>query len=299
MTIIGKILTFLIFVFSLLFLGFAIVINNTNKDPRTKQSWYETVLDLRKGIQNYREDLKAKEEENTSLKSQLNTSMQELAAVRARNKTEIDELTSKVAAMENVKDQAVTKLQQSQVLIATIQTDIEKKTKENLDLSDRIKQLDIKIAGLNQEVTTQKNQRIAAQIERDTLKGRLNENERELARLAQELEQSRDQKLAQQSPGSQVIPSPPPVDVQGKVTGVDLDKGLVSINKGSDHGLAKAHTMNVYRLGPKAEWVCMIRIIQVSDHEAVGLIVMPQNRKPTVLRDDLVGSSILPTTSGR
>jgi predicted phage tail protein len=297
MTIIGKILTFLIFVFSLLFLGFAIVINNTNKDPRTKQSWYETVLDLRKAMNNYKEDIKAKEEEIAANRAEIVARTKEQADTIARHTKQLEELSAKVAAAENAKEAAVTKLQQSQVLIATIQSDIEKKTKENLDLSDRIKQLDIKIAGLNQEVTTQKNQRIAAQIERDTLKGRLNENERELARLQQELENSRDQKLAQASPGEASKAAPPPVDVQGKVVGVA--GGLISINKGSDHGIAKAHTMEIYRLSPKAEWVARIRIIQVSDHEAVGQIVLPQNRTPTVLPNDLVGSTILATAAGR
>ena len=71
MTIIGKILTFLIFVFSLLFLGFAIIINNTNKDPRTKLSWYERTKQLEAGQKNYIDDIKAKDEENNSLHSQL------------------------------------------------------------------------------------------------------------------------------------------------------------------------------------------------------------------------------------
>lgn len=299
MTIIGKILTFLIFVFSLLFLGFAIIINNTNKDPRTKQSWYERVKVMEVAEKNFREDLLAKEQELTSLRSQIVAAARELAETKARIETERSELNSKVSVAENAMNNAITKFQQSQVVIATIQADIEKKTKENLDLSDRIKQLDIKLADLNQKNTTEKNLRIAAQIERDTTKARLTENEAEITRLAREVETIRDQRSNVPGPGNLAKPQPPPVDVQGVVTAVTSDGAYISINKGSDHGLAKSQTLEVYRLSPKPEWVARIRIMQVSNHEAVGMVVEPQNRKPTVLKGDQVGSSILPTSLGR
>lgn len=297
MTIIGKILTFLIFVFSLLFLGFAIIINNTNKDPRTKQSWYERVKLLEAGQKNYIEDLKAKEEELASLRSQMANAGKELTEVKARIDTERAELNNKVSVAENNAKNAVDKFVQAQVVIGTMQGDVEKKTKENLELSDRLKQSDIKIANLIQQGTDEKNKRVAAQIESQTYRGKLDEAEKNVTRLDRELEDMREKKgqmLLQQDPGK---PQPPPVDVQGVVTGVTLESGLISVNKGSDHGLAKHQTLEVYRLSPKAEWVARIKIIQVTDHEAIGMIVLPQNRKVTVLKGDQVGSSILPASN--
>ncbi len=299
MTIIGKILTFLIFVFSLLFLGFAIIINNTNKDPRTKQSWYEQVQILKKSVTNHQEDLKAKEEELNSLRSQVVSLSKEQQETKARFETEKAELLNRASVAENTKDAAVTKLQQNQVLIGTIQADLEKKTKETLDLSDRLKQSEIVKADLNQKIATEKNQRVAAQIELSTVKGRLAEAEGENTRLAREVENIRETKMQAMNPADLTKPQPPPVDVQGKVTGVTSDGLYIEINKGSDHGLAKNQTLEVYRLAPKADWVARIRIIQVSDHSAVGIIVLPQNRKVSILKDDLVGSSILPGAAGR
>lgn len=294
MTIIGKILTFLIFVFSLLFLGFAIIINNTNKDPRTKQSWYEQVQLLKKAEVNYKEDLKAKEEELASLRSQNVALGKELTDTKGRMDVERAELNNKVSVAEAAKDTAVTKFQQSQVVIATIQNDIEKKSKENLDLSDRVKQQEIKAASLTQSLTVANNARVAAQNERDTLKARLVDAENENTKLAREVENIRDQRLQALTPAERAKPQPPPVDVQGKVTAVTSDGLYIGINKGSDHGLAKNQTLEVYRMSPKPDWIARIRIIQVNDHEAVGIIVEPTNRKPTILKDDLVGSSILP-----
>lgn len=293
MTIIGKILTFLIFVFSLLFLGFAIIINNTNKDPRTKQSWYERVKQLEAGQKNYVDDLKAKQEELDFIRSQNVALAKEVADSKARFDLERTELNTKVSVAENNANNLSTKFQQSQVAIGIIQSDIEKKTKEVLDLSERLKQADIKYAALVQENTTNKNQKVAAQIESQTYRGKLDEAEKDLYRLGREMEDLREKQSQPQNAANAGKPQPPPVDVQGQVTGVTTESGLVSINKGSDHGLAKNHTLEVYRLSPKPEWVGRIRIIQVSDHEAVGMLVLPQNRKVTVLKGDLVGSSIL------
>lgn len=300
MTIIGKILTFLIFVFSLLFLGFAIIINNTNKDPRTKLNWYERTKQLEAAVKNSGDDLMAKEAELVSLRSQNLSLSKELVENKTRTDTIVKELTEKASILENAKNTVVTKLEQSQVVIATIQSDIEKKTKEVLELSDRLKQSEIKLADLVQKNTSEKNQRIAAQIERDTTRQRFDEAEKDLLRLQRELDDLRERRSQPQANNDNgTKPQPPPTDVQGKVVKVSDDGALVSINKGSDHGLAKNQTLEVFRFSPKAEWVARIRIIQVNEHEAVGMIVLPQNRKVTVLPGDQVGSSILPAGAGR
>jgi hypothetical protein len=113
--------------------------------------------------------------------------------------------------------------------------------------------------------------------------------------LRREIENMREQKLQKMTPQDMSKAEPPPVDVQGKVTAVTSDGIYIEINKGSDHGLAKNQTLEVYRLAPKAGWVARIRIVQVSDHSAVGIVVLPLNRKVTIVKDDLVGSTILPT----
>lgn len=299
MTIIGKILTFLIFVFSLLFLGFAIIINNTNKDPRTKQSWYEQVQILKASVKNHQDDLKAKMEELDSLRSQFVSLGKELQETKSRSETEKAELINRASVAENAKDAAVTKLQQNQVALGVFTADLEKKTKETLDLSDRLKQADITKADLNSKLAIANNTRVAAQIELQAVKNRLGEAEGENTRLAREIENIRETKNQATNLADLSKPQPPPVDVQGKVTGVTSDGIYIEINKGSDHGLAKNQTLEVYRLSPKADWVARIRIIQVSDHSAVGIIVLPQNRKVTILKDDLVGSSILPGAANR
>jgi hypothetical protein len=67
-------------------------------------------------------------------------------------------------------------------------------------------------------------------------------------------------------------PNPPSVYVKGTVKKVDPD-GLVQISLGSDQGIKVNHTLEVYRLKPQADYLGLIRIVDVKHHEAVGRMV--------------------------
>jgi chromosome segregation ATPase len=295
MTIIGKILTFLIFVFSLLFLGFAIIINQTNKDPRSQKSWVTIAYEQQQALADYAKDIAALKEENVAVVSQLVAAKNELDATKQRIETERKELNDKMTALQNAKDVVVQKFNESQVILKAAQDDVANKTKENLDLSERVKKLQGEYAKLNQDYTTERNQKTEAQIERDTLKERANALEQQILQLSRQIEEVQQANLQRaQASGQGSKPQPPPTDVQGEVLAVS-EAGLVSINKGSDHGLAKNQTLEVYRLTPKPEWVARVRLIEVSNHESIGMVVLPLNRKVSIQKGDLTGSTILPT----
>ncbi len=74
-------------------------------------------------------------------------------------------------------------------------------------------------------------------------------------------------------------PNPPPVLVEGVVKEVAKD-GLVRLSVGGDAGLAKGHTLEVFRSAPpgqKGLYVGRIRIVDVSAGEAVGQPVLRAN----------------------
>lgn len=64
-------------------------------------------------------------------------------------------------------------------------------------------------------------------------------------------------------------PKQPPGPVEGRVTAVEAAKGLVRVSIGSDAGLEKGQTLEVYRLKP-AVYLGRLRIVEVSPREAVG-----------------------------
>lgn len=293
MTIIGKILTFLIFVFSLLFLGFAIIINQTNKDPRSKESWYTVAQRLQKKEQSYIEDSRNKEEEAAAYRSQIVALRAAIEAEKLRSETLRTEMENKVSVAENAQRTATERFQQSQIAINAAHNDLAKMREEVGSLSERLKTKDQQNNDTLQKLTAERNMRISAIIERDTLRERLNSTEKSVADLTKIIDEQRENQSRATSPGEATTPQPPPSDVQGTVTAVTSD-GYINVNKGSDHGLARNQTLYVYRMAPKPEYVGMMRLQSVNNHEAVGIIVEPRNRKVTVNKGDLVGSSILP-----
>lgn len=64
--------------------------------------------------------------------------------------------------------------------------------------------------------------------------------------------------------------NPPAEPVEGLVTKVDAKSGLLTLSIGSDAGLEKGHTLEVYRLKPAAKYLGTVRILSVMPHEAVA-----------------------------
>jgi hypothetical protein len=85
--------------------------------------------------------------------------------------------------------------------------------------------------------------------------------------------------------------NPPTEDVGGKVTQADAKDGLVTINVGSDAGLNKGNTLDVFRLNPDPAYLGTIQILAVRPNEAVG---KPIGLRPGVIRaGDQVSSNIM------
>ena len=70
-------------------------------------------------------------------------------------------------------------------------------------------------------------------------------------------------------------PNPPAVDVNGKIEKVDID--LVQITLGTDHGVAKNNTLDVYRLTPEPKYLGMVRIVDANHHQSVGRLIPSGN----------------------
>jgi hypothetical protein len=73
--------------------------------------------------------------------------------------------------------------------------------------------------------------------------------------------------------GSSESRNPPSSEVHGSVKAVDAASGLVTISVGSDAGLAKGHTLEVYRLGSAKtgpKYLGTIRVLDVRADQAVG-----------------------------
>jgi hypothetical protein len=86
--------------------------------------------------------------------------------------------------------------------------------------------------------------------------------------------------------------NPPPEQVEGVIKSVDGEE-LVKVSIGSDAGLAKGHTLEVFRLKPKPMYVGTLRILEVTATEAVG---RPVGRMRTSPRE---GDNVISAIRGR
>ena len=122
-------------------------------------------------------------------------------------------------------------------------------------------------------------------------KAQQDRNEQLLAQLEQ---MSRDLQRAQTvSRGGKPSPSdnPPPEDVEGVVTQVDAQTGYITISIGSDAGLSRGNTLEVYRL-KEGRYLGTIRILEVRSSEAVAKPVVFTPGRTAIRVGDHVSSKI-------
>ena len=88
-------------------------------------------------------------------------------------------------------------------------------------------------------------------------------------------------------------PNPPAVKVDGKIEKVD-GGDLVQISLGTDHGVNKDNTLDVYRMTPDPKYLGMVRIVDANTHKSVARLIVTGNANfRTPLREgDLVTSKI-------
>jgi hypothetical protein len=85
--------------------------------------------------------------------------------------------------------------------------------------------------------------------------------------------------------------NPPTENVEGVVKRVDDNSGLVTISIGSDAGLTKGHTLEVFRLNPP-KYLGTIRLLEVKPTESVGKPT-PTRQGDKIQSGDRVASRIL------
>jgi hypothetical protein len=87
--------------------------------------------------------------------------------------------------------------------------------------------------------------------------------------------------------------NPPAVPVRGSVEKIDAKDGLVEVSIGSQEGLKKYHTLEVYRLRPQAQYLGRLRIVEVFEHKALGRMVRsPLSAARPLQEGDLVAGTL-------
>src|SRR5207248_39668 len=109
---------------------------------------------------------------------------------------------------------------------------------------------------------------VAAEIQFKSVNDRNQQLESQVRDLARDLVRSR----ANLGAGGTTVArgkNPPPESVEGLIKSTD-PTGLVTITIGTDAGVTRGHTMEVFRLGALPRYLGTIRILEATHNQAVG-----------------------------
>jgi hypothetical protein len=274
MTVVGKILVFVLLAFSLVVGGMAVMvyITRTNYASELKKEQNFRKLD-QANLAAYKQevaDLRAEKEKSvTELRDTLKKVQDDLVEQQRKNVEQRD----KLAAYEKKSIQDDTLVKVAEVEVARRQADVEK-TRETLKVEMT------KVEDLTKQNVKYRDDATLARIELRTVKDINIRLENQLQELARDNARIK----AGSGAGTTVVAkpgdrNPPPDQVEGMIKTADPG-GLVKITLGSDAGLQRGHTLEVFRLNPNptlSKYLGRIRIIEVTATEAVGT---PTTRMP-------------------
>lgn len=262
MTLVGKIFTVLIFIMSLVFMSFAVMVFATH------QNWRDLVKSTDSSKPGLERRLELKTAELTAAKGEHERTKQQLALEQASRRQALAALQTRITTAE------ATVAQQEKELNDKIAA-LNQESQANKTAQERLTKLEEEVAILRKETQL-------AQLDRDTqfskvveLTDRLNQDEVK----RQALEERSNQLNAQLAQLTMVLKANgltkdslvaqlEPIGLNGIVLVVG-DKDLIEISVGKDDGLREGHIMEVYR---GDTYLGQIKIMKVAPDRAVGQI---------------------------
>lgn len=298
MNLFGKILIMLNLLMSLVFMGFATAVYSTHKNWKDVVTLDKAAMQEERhkgkplGLRYQLEDLRTVHQtlENKFLAMQKELK-QELSMRNARLQvleSERENLLNQVAAKTKEIEQITQDKSATAAAITALTGDIGKKAAEIEDLSSKIDQIRGEIKDNQVELFSN----IDKLGQTQSLLDKANEQKKVLIESNAEL-QAVLKRLGYENPAiaSRIAAPPPKID---GVVRASTPEGLVEVSLGSDDGLMKGHTMEVYRLGATAnatKYLGRIEILSTKADIAVGK-VLPEYRRGNIEKDDRVATRL-------
>jgi hypothetical protein len=155
-------------------------------------------------------------------------------------------------------------------------SDLEALKVAEFDLKKIVKDREQTIVLLQDDVNKFRTKAIASEQTANAFRDRNEQLLKEVQELGQKLA------VALAGPGSGGLstvknanePNPPSTFVKGKIEKVDAS-GLVQVSLGTDQGVQKNHTLEVFRTQPEPKYLGMIRIVDANFNSSVGRLIVP------------------------
>lgn len=291
MNIVGKMLVIFNLIFALVVGGFLII------DMATRLNWKKAYEALERELKVSRLANTTLLEKEKDLMAKLDDASKSLVRSDEKLLVDLDVERAKIVQfkidIQVEQEKAKTADGQRQELLGNNN----RLTQENKDLHELIKKKDEVIIGMENDI---KNYRQEAFYHLGIAKSMQTRNETLLKQnrdLIKQLAQKDATPLATALSKDPNQPNPPPAFVKGEIENINFKEGnptLAQISIGSDHGLSAGHTLDVYRLTPKAMYLGTMRLVDVYAKKAVGQMVEAgfSPTRPRIQIGDQVASEI-------
>jgi hypothetical protein len=289
MTTLGKILVFVNLVLSLL-VGALIISTYVNRTD-----WHRAYNQLENEMKIATQNARTAESD----KADTDKKVADLTAQMSRDAdAHAKALDSVQAQLSQAKGQVVeeqARASQANANLEVVKQELTASQKEKDYLRDRVAQLDQTIQQQRLHVQESDNARVAAELDRQRVQG---QNERLLAKLEEQTKELQASKQGGVSgttgatTTSMTRRRTPAEDVEGIVKKTDAESGYVTLSIGSDAGLSKGDTLEVYRLQPQPSYLGLVEILAVRADQSVAKPVTRMNGVIQV--GDRVSSRVAP-----
>lgn len=280
MTTLGKILVFLVFLGALAMGGLMIYVAKTTPNWKVAvEERDEYIKVLKANVQAQAESQKKWLQEYENTKKLLDSALIESKGMQIRLKRDADDQSKEVQDALLMQKKSDLNHKQAQAEATRLQ-------KELLFMQGVVQDREAKILDLQKEIVTAKNNEQAARNIAETATARavglldqVREKEATIAKLTQKNQPS----AVSVSVRDPNYSNPPTVKVEGRIIKVHAeDKKLVEISVGTDQGVQKDQTLEVFRMSPKAEYLGRLLIVNTDFRSAVGRLMPTPGVQGTV-----------------
>jgi predicted nucleic acid-binding Zn-ribbon protein len=306
MTVVGKILVFLNLVFALVVFGVGVL------DYGARTHWaagYKKLEDNYKVTAASNRVYQGEVEKLTKEKADLNEQMtkavgakvelkgaedatrvaQRVADALTKAQEQIEKLKGEVTSAKEAQVAAERKVKDAQAVADASLADVKRRQDDVDKMRATLKTEMTRNIDLVKDMNDLRDRAVGAEIQADTFKKMALRLEDELQKMARDMARLRANAGATTTAAGRGK-NPPPDNVEGLIKRTD-SSGLVTLTIGSDAGVTRGHTMEVFRLGRNPKYIGTIRILQATHNQAVGQPVGRLNGKIEI--GDRVASRIM------
>jgi len=274
MTVFGKILTFIVLVLALAQAALHVMFHIQQVKYEVANKKFEESNQASQAMIDSQAKALAEQ------KTQADAALTALADQKKAAEGNVATLQAKIDTMKVEYDLLNNRANDTLAMQAKNNVDVQSRERDNVLLAKAVESRDTKIKEMIQTVNEFRQAKVKAeiaanslQLRNDQLIEKFKELEVELARRS-----SAGSGVAGAVPGgagatggatAATAKSPPSANVEGLITRTDPQSGMVTVSVGTDAGVAKGNTLEVFRLNPP-KYLGTIRILEAKPNEAVG-----------------------------